>query len=117
MSIETNSLTNTTPFGMFPNIPNADSDRKCIAICNLFKEFSAFRGFDKLNQNNINEWAENRYAYLSSGIKVSLTEVENIVTNFKTIDVEFAPETLKNYYSFLLTNKDLNRWNIVPIQK
>lgn len=100
-----------TPVGLFPGTQAPAQDPKCVVIAEVFKHLSETLKKIKISQISLQEAARNKYAFLSQPKRLSLPQADDLALGMYNTGVPV--EIVKQYYSFLLTEADAKKWQII----
>jgi len=103
-------LLSFTPQILFPNIPNASLDPKCVVIAKVIEVWTAksLAEGSKIEQKQLLDDAEQKYSLLSEGLRLSLSEARLRVSGFVGVGVDF--DVAKQYFGYLLTPVHADEW-------
>ena len=103
-------LLSFTPQILFPNIPNASLDPKCVVIAKVIEVWTAksLAEGNKIKQKQLLDDAEQKYSLLSEDKRLALSVARQRVSGFVELGVSFA--TAKEYFGYLLSPVHMDEW-------
>ena len=101
---------NFTPQALFPNIPNASLDRKCVVIAKVVKDLvmNILDNGIEIQQQQVLDDARQKYTFLNGERILSISEACQRVSGFVSKGVEL--ETAKLYFEHLVRPECAEEW-------
>lgn len=99
-----------TAAGLFPDMPEALEDDKCLLISKVYKEIAQNFDLNEMgqNQNHYIVEAKRRYEFLSKERRLHRSEIVGPATELGILCVQ--KETIIEYFSYRLTPRELGKY-------
>ena len=104
---------NITPTGLFPNIPDAETNPKCVIVSKIIQELCVTCNMNGITQEDLQKDAQKRYDYISNTTKLPLYAVDR--SAFLLYQRGVSTTLVKEYFSYRLNEADAKKWKIVTV--
>ncbi len=104
-------MLNFTPEALFPHIPNASQDPKCVVIAQVIKVWVTkfLAEGNEVERQQVLDDAKLRYKLLSEGKKLPFSVARQRVSAFVGKGISF--EVAKEYFGYLLSPEHVDEWH------